>query len=178
MPEEDCFAIALSAERNADGTKKKVRMVSSNAGHALWAGIVAHVKERPLVERLMKPDMASQYGLRTVSSKSPAYAPFTYHRGCIWPFDNAVFVMGLLKHGYKEEALDIVNGVCSALSLIGSPIELYLVLDADIFLHPQLASPQGLALRRADQENRNQGWTAAALLYFASILATEGESNY
>ncbi len=35
IADENCFAIALSAEKNVDRTKKQIKTVSSNAGHTL-----------------------------------------------------------------------------------------------------------------------------------------------
>ena len=165
LPEEHCFAIAL------DAAKSPITMLSSNAGHALWAGIVDATREELLIKRLMEPDMMTPYGLRTLSSRSPFYAPFTYHRGNVWPFDNSVFAMGLHERGYESEVRQIIDGVSAAISILGCPIELYVVLEPTIFVENPLPARDVLVLPRPAQENRNQGWTAAALLYFAAVLA-------
>lgn len=167
MEKENCFAIALSGE------KEQIALVSSNVGHALWAGLVLPERRELMVRRIMQPDMTTRYGLRTLSSGANSYAPFAYHRGCVWPFDNAICAMGLYENGFKKESLRIINGVGKALRIIGKPIELYVVLDTNVFLEPRLRTEQILARRRVDQENQNQGWTAAALLYFAATLARE-----
>jgi glycogen debranching enzyme len=165
LPKEDCFAIALDAK------KSPVTMVTSNAGHALWAGVVDLPHQERLVNRLLQGDMMTRYGLRTLSSKSPFYAPFAYHRGNIWPFDNAVFVSGLLEHGYQPQARRAIEGVCQAIAKIQRTIELYIVLEHEIFIEPSLPTEDVLALQRPIPKNQNQGWTAAALLYFAAALA-------
>jgi glycogen debranching enzyme len=165
LQEEHCFVLAL------DARKSPITMVSSNAAHALWAGIVERPREALLVNRLMEPDMMTRYGLRTLSSKSPFYAPFTYHRGSIWPFDNAVFAMGLLERNYQSQARKVIDSIHDAISVLRSPAELYIVLDREIFVEPPLPTRDLLVLRRPSQENQNQGWTAAALLYFAAALA-------
>ena len=165
LPEEDCFAIAL------DARKSPITMVSSNAGHALWAGIVDPSRQESLVNRLLKNDIMTGYGLRTLSSNSPFYAPFAYHRGNIWPFDNAVFVKGLLEHRYQEQARSVIEGVCRAVDKIRYPIELYVVLEREIFIEPPLPTADVLVLPRPIPKNQNQGWTAAALLYLAAELA-------
>jgi len=85
---EDCPVIAL------DALKRPIAMISSDAGHALWSGIVARDRVPALIQRLMRPDLLSAYGVRTLSAASPFFAPFSYHRGNIWPFDNAVLVRG------------------------------------------------------------------------------------
>jgi glycogen debranching enzyme len=165
LPEECCFAIAL------DGQKVPIPLVSSNAGHTLWSGIVEQRYERSLVDRLMRTDMFTHYGLRTLSSESPFYAPFTYHRGNVWPFDNGVFAMGLFGQGYSKEAHAVIEGVSEAISLIGTPIELYVVLEPAVFVTEPHRNQEILALRRPKPLNRNQAWTASALLYFAAAIA-------
>ncbi len=164
LESEKCLAIAL------DGVKRPVAMISSNAAHALWAGIVEPSYAEPLVRRLMRPDMMTPYGLRTLSASSPYYAPFAYHRGSIWPFDNAVFAAGLLELGYEAEARAVIEAVGVALLNIGSAIELYAVLDPELFVTRSVETPT-LTYRRLVPENISQGWTAAALLYFGAALA-------
>lgn len=166
MEREGCYAIVC------DGTKKRVPMVSSNAAQALWGTIVEPHRRQPLVQRFMQPDMITAYGLRTLSSASPFYAPFTYHRGSVWPFDNAIFVIGLREHGYQVEARRVIEGVGHAITRIGFPIESYIVLDTATFIYPRLAEAEALSFRRMPPENQNQGWTAAGLMYFAATLAS------
>lgn len=172
VAEKQCLAIAL------DGEGKRIDMVSSNAGHALWAGTVNREHLEQLVGRLSRLDMTTPYGLRTLSSEEEMYAPYAYHRGCVWPFDNAISAIGLTKNGFKEHALHIIKGVSHALCVIGSPIELYVVLETAPFLRtnpwlPKRREKYQLSLRRVNQRNKNQGWTAAALMYFAAALAGE-----
>jgi glycogen debranching enzyme len=119
----------------------------------------------------LRPDMLTAYGLRTLSSASPAFCPFAYHRGNTWPFDNAVFVMGLLRRRDSAEARRVIEGVAAAVSSIGSPIELYVVLDQPLFVKPTVEVEHVLLMRRQNQENRVQSWTAAALAYMAAMLA-------
>ncbi len=65
-PEEQFFALAL------DGRKAQVRSVTSNPAHCLYCGIVDDDKAALMAERLMAPDMFSGWGIRTLSSASPA----------------------------------------------------------------------------------------------------------
>ena len=44
---------------------------------------------------LTAPDMASGFGLRTLSSSSPRYSRLSYHGGSVWPHDTAIAVRGL-----------------------------------------------------------------------------------
>jgi glycogen debranching enzyme len=164
MTEENCLAMAV------DGVGGQVQIVSSNPVHALWAGLVKPDRVPLLIERLSQPDMLTPYGLRTLSSASDFFAPFAYHRGNVWPFDNAIFAAGLLTAGFEPEAKSLMEGVTRALAMIGSPIELFVVLDDGVLVSEDFSGPL-LAKRRPSPENQIQGWTAAAMLFFAAALS-------
>jgi glycogen debranching enzyme len=175
---DGCYAMAL------DGLKEPIHMIGSNPGHLLWAG-AAHDERVPrLVARLRQQDLWTPYGLRTLSSESPLYAPYAYHSGAIWPFDNAVVVLGLLAVGHADAAHDLMTRVARAVLTIGSPVELYAALDGELFVVPRMSEP-ALTVRRVSAvgpdgpvpENRNQGWTAAAMVLFgAALLAATSEA--
>jgi hypothetical protein len=169
MADEECFALALDG-RNP---KRPISMAASNAAHALWAGLVDDRRAEQLIGRLRRPDLLSAYGLRTLTSRSPFFAPFTYHRGNVWPFDNAVLAVALDRLGRTKEAVDIAERVCHAVTILGSAIELYVVLDGGVLRSPTAGEGGALAVRRWPPENRTQAFTAAALLYFAALLARQ-----
>jgi glycogen debranching enzyme len=50
-----------------DGEKKKVLSVVSNIGQCLWSGIIAPERAGTVVKRLMRKDMSSGWGIRTLS---------------------------------------------------------------------------------------------------------------
>jgi glycogen debranching enzyme len=52
---------------------------------------------------MMQPDMFSGWGIRTLSSSHPAYNPFAYHRGTVWPVENGAFVLAMARYGLKGE---------------------------------------------------------------------------
>jgi glycogen debranching enzyme len=108
MPEEHCYAQALDAHR------KQVAAVTSNAGHALWAGIARPDRAREVAERLMRPDMFTGWGIRTLSSEYPTYNPMSYHNGSVWPHDNAMIAEGFARYGLKEEAAAVIEGLFEA----------------------------------------------------------------
>jgi glycogen debranching enzyme len=95
--EQGGYALAL------DGAKRQVDSVSSNAGHALWAGIVPRTRARQVVDRLMAPEMFTGWGIRTLSSGEPRYNPLGYHLGTVWPHDNAILAMGFKRYGFEPE---------------------------------------------------------------------------
>ena len=62
-----------------DGEGKPSDSISSNPGHCLHLGILSRENARSVAERLQAPDMFTGWGIRTLSSKSPAYNPIGYH---------------------------------------------------------------------------------------------------
>jgi glycogen debranching enzyme len=101
IPEEDFCALAL------DGDGKQVDSISSNPGHCLNLGLLAPEKAYSVAERLRAPDMFNGWGIRTLSSLSPAYNPMGYHVGSVWPHDNSMIALGLRSLGLIDQALEL-----------------------------------------------------------------------
>src|SRR5499427_4753414 len=97
-----------------DGEKKKVLTVASNAGHCLWSGIVPPERAGQVVKRLMAPDMWSGWGIRTLSALHPAFNPYNYQTGSVWPHDNAVIALGFKRYGFGTEAARIARDISEA----------------------------------------------------------------
>ena len=97
-----------------DGDKKKVLTVVSNPGHCLWSGIVPPERAAKVVQRLMAPDMWSGWGIRTLSSKHPAFNPYNYQTGSVWPHDNALIAIGFKRYGFGSEAARIARAISAA----------------------------------------------------------------
>jgi glycogen debranching enzyme len=89
-------------------------VISSNAAHALWAGIAEKEKARQTAERLMSEDMFSGWGVRTLSTWEQRYNPVGYHLGTVWPHDNAIVAAGFRRYGFDEFALKIFTGMVEA----------------------------------------------------------------
>src|SRR5262249_17497817 len=94
-----------------DGDKKQVKTIRSNPGHLLWSGIVSRERAGRIVARLFEPDMWSGWGIRTLSEKNPAFNPFSYQNGSIWPHDNGIIAMGCKRYGFPQEAATIARGI-------------------------------------------------------------------
>jgi glycogen debranching enzyme len=99
-----------------DGNKKRVQTVASNPGHLLWSGIVGRERAARVVKRLMEPDMWSGWGIRTLSAQNPAYNPFSYQNGSVWPHDNGIIAMGFKRYGFAKEAAMIARDISEAAS--------------------------------------------------------------
>lgn len=102
------YALALQAHG------KPVAVVSSNPGHALWAGIADWDKAEKTAQRLMAEDMFSGWGIRTLSALEKAYNPTAYHLGTVWPHDNSIIAAGFRQYRLDEYAGRIFSGLSEA----------------------------------------------------------------
>lgn len=104
-----------------DGQKRPLRVRSSNAGHALFAGIVSDTRAQRVAETLLSPDGFSGWGVRTISERERRYNPMSYHNGSVWPHDNALIAAGFARYGLKAEAARIL----SAMFNVSEQVDLY-----------------------------------------------------
>jgi glycogen debranching enzyme len=163
LPRQGFPAIAL------DGSGHPVDALASNAAHCLWAGLLDDDPATELIAKLGRPDMASGWGLRTLSTTMAAYNPMSYHNGSVWPHDTALAVAGLARHAHlpgagalaRRLAGDLINAACE---FGGSLPELMCGFAAQDYPrpvpYPSSCSPQA--------------WAAAApLLLLRSLLRLE-----
>ena len=106
--EEGTYALGLN------GRKEQIRSVASNAGYLLQSGLVPVERAGRVVKRLLADDMWSGWGIRTLSAEHPAYNPFSYQRGSVWPHDNATLAGGFRRYGYAAEAAQVAKGLFDA----------------------------------------------------------------
>ncbi len=99
-----------------DGEKRKVLTIASNAGHCLTSGIVPRERAKKVVDRLMARDMWTGWGIRTLSTENPAFNPYNYQTGSVWPHDNALIAMGFKCYGFHAEAARVAHDVSFAAS--------------------------------------------------------------
>lgn len=108
------YALALDPE------KQPVRAIASNAGHCLWSGIINPERAARVVEKLFQPDMFSGWGIRTLSANNPAYNPYSYHLGSIWPHDNGIIALGLKRYGFANETARLARSIFGAASFFAN----------------------------------------------------------
>jgi glycogen debranching enzyme len=148
-------AIALDAH------KRPVDTLTSNIGHLLGTGLL-HPDEAALVaRRLVSPELASGFGLRTLSTASAGYWPLSYHDGSVWAHDTAIAIAGLTRDGFIDEARQLSEGLLRA-------------AEAFDYRMPELHSGDALADAPAPAPYpaacRPQAWSAAAAVTVLAAL--------
>ncbi|MET7284672.1 glycogen debranching N-terminal domain-containing protein [Streptomyces sp. NPDC005573] len=113
MPERSFPALAL------DGEGRRVDALASDAGHLLWSGLLDKEYGEVVGRRLLEPDFFSGWGVRTLASGQPAYHPLSYHRGSVWPHDNALITLGLARYGLHDEARTVAHALVDAATAAG-----------------------------------------------------------
>lgn len=108
MEQEGFYCIALDAEL------RQVRSITSNPGHLLMTGILDDARARAVAERLLQDDLFTGYGIRTMSDRSVGYYPMSYHNGSVWPHDNGMILLGLMRSRFSREAARLVSGLLRA----------------------------------------------------------------
>jgi glycogen debranching enzyme len=81
------------------------------------AGIVDSDRAERTVQRLMAPDLFSGWGIRTLSSSHPAYNPYSYHRGSVWPVEHGSFALGFMRYGLHAPLEALCRGMFEAARL-------------------------------------------------------------
>jgi glycogen debranching enzyme len=156
LPDQGTVAFAL------DGDKGPVRTPTSNPGHCLWLGILDRDRARSAADRLMRPDLFTGFGLRTLSSQHPSYDPHSYQRGSVWPHDTMIAAAGMRRYGRDEDAWRLIDGVLAAASAF------------DGFQLPELFA--GLMRQPLDtpvpneKANVPQAWAAGSIFHAVRIL--------
>jgi glycogen debranching enzyme len=102
------YALAL------DGAKRPCRVRSSNAGHALLAGIASAERARRVGDGLLRPESFSGWGIRTIATSEARYNPMSYHNGSVWPHDNALIALGLARYRQGAAAARLLSGLFDA----------------------------------------------------------------
>ena len=99
-----------------DPDKQPIATLASNVGHCLWSGLLRSDRAAQVVQRFMEPNFSSGWGIRTLPSDHPAYNPYSYHRGSVWPHDNALIALGFKRYGFADECARVARDVFGAAS--------------------------------------------------------------
>jgi glycogen debranching enzyme len=110
LPERGYYALAL------DGAKRPVDGLASNAGQALWTGIVAPERAAQVADMLLGPDLFSGWGVRTMGAAEAGFSPVGYHTGTVWPHDNSLIAAGLARAGFAEHVGHLLDALLAAIA--------------------------------------------------------------
>lgn len=94
-----------------DGKKKPCRVLASNAGHALFAGIALPERAAKVADLLMTPAFFSGWGIRTIAEGQKRFNPMSYHNGSVWPHDNALIGIGFGRYGRRQDAARLFDAM-------------------------------------------------------------------
>lgn len=158
MEDEGCFAFGL------DPAKKQITSVSSNAGQCLWSGIAYPDKAARTARRLLQRDMWSGWGIRTLTEHNPAYNPFSYQRGSVWPQDNGLIADGFKRYGLIQESHQVIRGIFDAIEHFESfrPPEVFAGIERTEDYDFPVLYPSGA--------NIPQAWATGCIFHMVRIL--------
>ena len=113
--------------------------------------------------------MFTGWGVRTLSAKHPAFNPFSYHRGSVWPVEQGSFAIGFMRYGLHEHLEKLARGSFEAAALFDfqRPPEVFSGHQCDE-LHPFPAM--------YPKTNWPQAWSASAV--FALVQSMLGLYPY
>lgn len=142
----------------ADG--REVSGAGSQQGWLLWANALGPDAAALAAERLCRPDVLTEFGLRTLAEGHPQHRPTAYHRGAVWPFDSWIGWGGLRAAGRQADADRLRGGVLDALARLGDPVECYAVESGEPRVIPFAC--------------RAQAWTIGAAFAFTNDWDARG----
>ncbi len=108
MSDKGYYAMALDAE------KRPLQVVASNPGHLLFTRLLPKERARAITNRMMREDMFTGWGLRTMSQREKVFNPLSYHRGSVWPHDNSIIAHGMALNEFREPAIRILTALYQA----------------------------------------------------------------
>ncbi|AUX33071.1 MULTISPECIES: glycogen debranching N-terminal domain-containing protein [Sorangium] len=111
MPDARTFAMGLGPD------KRQIRSIGSDPGLCLATGIVDQALAEPTAIRMFAADMFSGWGIRTLSADHPAFDPYSYHRGTVWPVDQGAIALGLARYGLHGHVALLCRAVFEAAAL-------------------------------------------------------------
>ncbi|MDQ3802781.1 MAG: amylo-alpha-1,6-glucosidase [Acidobacteriota bacterium] len=157
MEEEGFFALGL------DPQKRQIKSITSNPGHCLATAIADEALVPRTALRFITDDLFSGWGVRTLSSEHPAYNPYSYHRGSVWPVEHGTFAVAFARYGYHRVVELIAQAQFEAAALF------------DFYRLPELFSGHA---RDEDhpfpaiypQANSPQAWSASAVFCLLQAL--------
>lgn len=107
-----------------DGRKERVAAVASNGAQLLFSGLVPPERAAAMARRMLRPDLFSGWGVRTLATGMARYDPASYHNGSVWPHDNGIIADGCYSTGQHQTGEAIFSAMIE-LAAGDSMAELY-----------------------------------------------------
>jgi glycogen debranching enzyme len=108
MPKFGFYAMALDRE------KRQTQVIASNPGQLLFTRMIPQERAKMVTHRLMREDMFSGWGWRTMSRDERVFNPLSYHRGSVWPHDNSIIAHGMSLYEFRESANQVFSSLFEA----------------------------------------------------------------
>ncbi len=157
MPGKQYYAMAL------DGNHHWVDSITSNPAECLWSRLIDDDRAELVVHHIMSQAMFTSWGIRTMANTEPAYNPFSYHDGSVWPFENAIIAAGLKKYRFAAETQRVFEAMVDA--------SLYFEYRRWPEVYCGVSKNVGGVLAQQPNASRPQAWSAgAALLFIQTVL--------
>jgi glycogen debranching enzyme len=157
MEDEQYVALGLGPDA------RPVKAITSNPGHCLAAGIVDEERVRATADRMLADDLFTGWGVRTLSSRNPAFNPYSYHLGSVWPVEHGTFAIAFLRYGLIEHLHRVTRAMFEAAALF------------DFCRLPELFGGHARDDKHPfpalyPRANSPQAWSASAVFSFAQAL--------
>jgi hypothetical protein len=115
-----------------------------------------------VADRLLADDLFSGWGIRTLSSEHPAYNPFAYHLGAVWPVENATIALGFKRYGLDGHLDQLLDGMFAAIAHCRA-----LRLPEALAGHDRRVVPTPLPYPGSQSP---QAWSASATVQFLQVM--------
>jgi glycogen debranching enzyme len=146
-----------------DHHKRPVRSIASNPMHCVATGVAEKELALRTLDRMFAADMFSGWGIRTLSAVHPAYDPYSYHRGSVWPVEQGPFAVALYRYGQHER----LHQLCQAQFELASLFEFYRLPEC-VSGHARDAYHPFPALY--PDANSTQAWSASTPLTLVQVM--------
>lgn len=108
---------------------------------ALSGGAFSAQQQDALIERLLRPDFLTPWGIRSTPSSDPAYNPSSYATGSVWPIANAAAAVAFWSHGRDRAAFSIWSDLVKATTM-DAPGHIDEVFSGDEFRPLNVSVPE------------------------------------
>ena len=118
---------------------------------------------------LLRDDLLSGWGIRSMSERDGGYNPLSYHCGSVWPHDTAICAEGMRRYGFVDEAARVADALLDAAEVFNNQLpEVFAGFRRDLARIP-VEYPGAL---------KPQSWAAGApLLLIRTVLGLDAANG-